>query len=101
MSVGGTIRPRGVRGLEVDDEKRLLRIHDICVHPDFAARSSDRRGQKIMAIPINTTAARVRKSADCLNHAIAGTARAMARPRKQICRERKLTPARKVPSASN
>ena len=54
-----------------------------------------------MPSPINKTAAKVKKSADRLSHAIAGTARAKARPKKQICGDRKLTPAKKAPSASN
>jgi hypothetical protein len=54
-----------------------------------------------MPSPINKTAAKVKKSADLLSHAIAGTASAKARPKKQICGDRKLTPAKKAPSASN
>ncbi len=51
--------------------------------------------------PTMRTAANSKKSADCLNHAIAGTESAKARPRKLISKERRLIPARKVPSARN
>ena len=42
-----------------------------------------------------------KKSAACSSHAIAGTARAIAKPRKQIGKDLRFTSARKVPSASN
>src|SRR5215510_5628794 len=42
-----------------------------------------KRGQNVRTSPIKSTTANNRKSADCLNQASAGTAKAMARPRKQ------------------
>jgi len=42
-----------------------------------------------------------KKSANCLSHAIAGTATAIATPRKQIWSDERLRPARKAPSASS
>src|SRR5262245_50337262 len=42
-----------------------------------------KRGQNVRPSPIKSTAASNRKSADCLNQASAGTAKAIARPRKQ------------------
>src|ERR1700730_9808671 len=68
---------------------------------DYAVYFLLRLGQKVMPSPMRSTAAKSKKSADCLNHAIAGTESAIARPRKQICKDRRFTPARKVPSARN
>src|SRR6516162_7906964 len=42
-----------------------------------------------------------KKSANCLSQAIAGTAIAIATPRKQIWSDERLRPARKAPSASS
>ena len=55
----------------------------------------------MMPSPMRSTATKIRKSADCLNHAIAGTESAIATPRKLISKDRRLIPARKVPSASS
>ena len=46
-------------------------------------RSPSPRGHKAKARPTKSTAVSSKKSADCLNHAMAGTAHARATPRKQ------------------
>lgn len=60
-----------------------------------------RRGQNVSPKPTSRMAASIKKSADCLNHAITGTRSAMAKPRKMIGKDKRLIPARKVPSASS
>src|ERR1700719_3077650 len=76
-------------------------FNDSPLSDDHAVYFLPRRGQKVMPSPTRRTAAKSKKSADCLSQAIAGTKSAMARPRKQISKDRRLIPARKVPSASN
>jgi len=55
--------------------------------------------RRLSPSPMKNTAARTRKSVACLNQAIAGTAKAVARPKKHSWRDGRLRPARKVPSA--
>ena len=54
---------------------------------DFELSSSLWRHQNVVAIPTRAVTPKAKKRAYVVSHAIAGTASAMAMPRKQICHE--------------
>jgi len=68
--------------------------------PIFVACWSDRLGHNVTASPTKKTATSAKNKMDCLSHDTTGTAKASTRPKKHIGSSDKLSPARKVPSAS-
>jgi hypothetical protein len=60
----------------------------------------DRLAHDVIAIPTKKTAINTKNKTDCLSHEITGTAKASARPKKQIGSDDRFSPARNVPSAN-
>src|SRR5262249_12314558 len=97
----GALAPRGERNVLIVSMDMLLRIsfnpffpymlgrieEGIVRHASSTKANSPAPGYRrhiARTTPATAAAVRKRKSADCLNHTIAGTERAMAQPRKTI-----------------
>src|ERR1700760_622645 len=74
------------------DARRVMAL------PIFVLASSDRFGHNVTTIPIKKTAMSAKNKMDCLSHDTTGTAKASAKPKKQIGSSDKFSPARKVPN---